>query len=195
MTARNHRVRFFLLVMAVPFVLACQYVERLIQVPEPKMETDPDKVLGVLQGDDWVRVQELAEETHTDEDYAKPGTLTFTVQVDNRKPVYFSYGWCAVDEETLRQNFEHIDVGMFLNGGELGVDVVHSFSYSVPTDRLTCLDFGVLFSEWPAGEYQLKAVATFNQKINDGLGDYDAGEYVFVYNITVDESASPAISP
>ena len=55
------------------------------------------------------------------------------------------------------------------------------------SDGLLCLDFGVLMSEWPAGEYKLKAVATFDQKINDGIADYQAGDYVFEYNVTVEK--------
>lgn len=191
MTTQKNRVNYFLLAMVVPFVLACQYVQRLIQVPEPQMETNVDKVLEVLSGDDWVPLQSLAVESYTEEDYAGPGTLTFTVTVDNDKPVYFNYGWCATDEETLRQNFEHIDVKIYLSEGELGSDVVHNLSYSLPEDGLVCLDFGVLFSEWPVGEYRLRAVATFGEKINDGMADYDPGEYAFEYNITVDEPASP----
>ena len=43
-------------------------------------------------------------------------------------------------------------------------------------------------SDWPNGEYKLKAVATFNDKINDGMADYAAGDYVFEYNVTVTKS-------
>ena len=94
-------------------------------------------------------------------------------------------GWCAVDEETLRQNFEHIDVKLFINDNELGTDVVHNLTFT-SQDNLLCLDFGVLILEWPAGEYKLEAVSTFNEKINDGLADYEAGDYIFVYNVTVE---------
>lgn len=191
MTAQKKRVHVFLLIVALPLILACQYVQRLIQVPEPRMETNVDRVLEVLGGENWVPLQSLAVERYTEEDYAGPGTLTYTVTVDNDKPVYFSYGWCATDEATLRQNFEHIDVHVFLNDGELGSDVVHNLSYSLPEDGLTCLDFGVLLSDWPSGQYEIKAVVTFKEKINDGLADYEAGDYVFVYSITAEERASP----
>ena len=45
----------------------------------------------------------------------------------------------------------------------------------------------MLLSDWSAGEYQLEAVATFDEKINDGLADYEAGEYIFEYNVTVEK--------
>jgi len=43
-------------------------------------------------------------------------------------------------------------------------------------------------SDWPNGEYKLKAVATFKNKINDGMADFAAGDYVFEYNVTVTKS-------
>ena len=50
---------------------------------------------------------------------------------------------------------------------------------------MSCADYGVLTSEWTDGQYKLKAVANFDQRINDGISDYDAGDYIFEYNVTV----------
>jgi len=164
------------------------------ETPTPVMETDVDAVLQVLRGRDWHTLQSLAKEQYTEEDYAKPGTLTYTVTLPDDKPVYFSYGWCTTTEEILRQNFEHIRVRLYFNGDELGRDVVHNLSFTSP-DNLVCIDFGVLLSEWPAGAYKLEAVATFNQKINDGLADYEAGDYIFEYNVTVKERGNASRTP
>jgi hypothetical protein len=106
--------------------------------------------------------------------------------VTNEAPVYFSYGWCTVDEATLQQNLEHITVTLSIDGSVLGDNVIHPLSIN-QTGGLVCLDFGVLLSNWQPGEYELKATATFDAVINDGLADYDAGDYIFVYNVTVNE--------
>jgi len=189
MNARNNRRSLTVLALCIPFMLACAYLQNMIQVPEPKMEESTDTVLEVLKGKDWVSLQSLANETYTQEEYAKPGTLTFTAKVTNEKPVYFNYGWCAKDETILRQNFEHITVQIYFNDGKLGQDVVHPLSYTL-TDGQNCLDFGMLLSDWPAGEYHMKAVVNFNQKINDGFSDFDPGDYIYDYKITVDEEAN-----
>ena len=89
-------------------------------------------------------------------------------------------------EETLKQNFEHITVTLTFDGDTLGDDVVHPLTFT-QSSGLVCLDFGVLLSNWKPGKYELKAVATFEETINDGMADYDAGDYVFVYNVTVTE--------
>jgi hypothetical protein len=188
MNIQKNRFRLLVLALTMPFLLSCLYLQRMIQVPEPKMEQNVDTVLEVLGGGEWVSLQELAAEQYTEEEYAKPGTLTFTAKVTNEKPVYFNYGWCTKDEATLRQNFEHITVQIYFNGGKLGEDVVHPLAYTTAEGQY-CLDFGMLLSDWPAGEYQVKAAVNFAEKINDGWSDYDAGDYIYEYSITVEETA------
>ena len=180
--------KLMLLVSIFAGLLACQLpgMIPLSKATQPDMETDAEALIEVLKGEDWVPLQALAAEQYTEENYSKPGTLTFTAEVTDERPVYFSYGWCAVDDETLQQNFEHITVVLSMDGDQLGSSVVHPLTFTQSTG-LVCLDFGVLLSNWELGEYELKAVATFDEVINDGLADYDAGDYVFVYNVTVNE--------
>jgi hypothetical protein len=154
--------------------------------PMPKMETDANAVIKVLSGKDWHYLQALAKEQYSDADSAKPGTLTYTVNVTENLPVYFVYGWCAVDDKTLQANLEHIKVKLYFNNEELGKDVVQHLAYKTQ-NNMSCLDYGVLMSDWPNGEYKLKAVATFDQKINDGISDYAPGDYIFEYNVTVNK--------
>lgn len=191
MKAREHMPNFVTIVISALLVMSCLLpgmipLTRVPEKPMPTLEKNADTVIEVLTGQDWHPLQSLAQEQYTEDDFAKPGTLTFTVDITDDKPTYFNYGWCAVDEETLRQNFEHIAVRLYLNDDELGNDVVHNLSFTSP-ESLLCLDFGVLISEWPAGAYKLVAAATFDEKINDGLADYEAGDYIFEYNVTVEK--------
>jgi hypothetical protein len=162
--------------------------------PLPTMEKDANKVIEVLKSNNYVRLEALAKEQYTEEDFAKPGTLTFTIKITDNTPTYFSYGWCAVDDQTLQNNFQHIDVSLTFNGKKLGNDVVHTLSFT-SGNNLRCGDFGVLMTDWPNGKYELKAIATFRDKINDGMADYAAGDYVFDYNVTVDKGASTSKTP
>ncbi|MCI0554677.1 MAG: hypothetical protein L0287_27330 [Anaerolineae bacterium] len=155
-------------------------------VPAPSMEQNADTLIETLKGQNWVYLQSLAKEQYTEADFAKPGTLTFTVNITDDKPTYFNYGWCTTTEEILKQNFEHIQIKLYFNDKELGSDVVHPITFTRP-DGLLCLDFGVMMSDWPNGKYNLEAVATFNEKINDGLADYEAGDYIFIYDVTVEK--------
>jgi hypothetical protein len=156
--------------------------------PMPTMETDANAAVKILSGKDWHYLQALAKEQYTDTDYSKPGTLTYTVNITDNLPVYFNYGWCAKDDATLQQNLQHITVKLYFNGNELGKDVVQNLAYK-SADNMSCADFGVLTSNWTDGEYKLKAVATFDQKLNDGISDYEPGDYIFEYNVTVKKQA------
>ena len=184
MSTVKNKSTLILLIVIMPFMLACLYLERMIQVPEPKMETNADKVIEILNAQGAVALQSLTSEKYTEEEFAKPGDLKFTAKVTNEKPVFFSYGWCAKDPTILQQNFGHIKVVLYFNNAKLGTDVVHDLSYK-STDGQSCAEFGVLMSEWPAGEYHLKAVATFDEKINDGFSDYDPGDYIYEYAVSV----------
>lgn len=152
----------------------------------PTMETDSEALLETLRGGEWVYLQALAEEEYTEEDYARPGTLTYTVTIPEteKRPTYFNYGWCTTTVEILNQNFEHIRIGMYFNGEALGRDVVHPVRFT-RSDGFVCLDFGVMMSDWSPGEYQLAAVVVFEEEINDGAADFEAGDYIYEYNVTV----------
>ena len=151
----------------------------------PTMETDSNVVLESLQAREAVYLASLAKEQYSDEDAAQPGTLTYTVEITDDTPTFFNYGWCTTTEEILQQNFEHIRIGLFFNGEALSSDVVHPITYQL-TD-MVCLDFVALLSNWPNGEYQLRAVATFDEQINDGKADFDAGDYIYEYTVTVNK--------
>jgi hypothetical protein len=153
--------------------------------PLPTMEKDPDALLETLRAGEFVYLQALAEEQYTEQDFAKPGTLPFTVTITDDQPTYFNYGWCTSTEEILQQNFQHIQIRLYFEGRELGSDVVHPITFARQQDGWVCLDFGVLMSDWSNGEYQLEAVATFDEKINDGADDFEAGDYIYQYNVTV----------
>jgi len=191
MRAREFLSKFGLIFLSMFLIVSCLLpgmipLTPIPTVPMPVMEKDADAHLEKLKGTDWVYLQALAEEKYTEADFAKPGTLTFTVKITNDKPTYFDYGWCTTTEEILKQNFEHITVSLYFNEQELGTDVVHPVSYT-RTDGLVCLDFGVLMSDWPAGNYKLESAVTFDEKINDGLDDYEAGDYIHQYNVTVEK--------
>ena len=191
MKAREYKLQIAIIVLSMLLMMSCMLpgmipLTPIPTVPAPIMEQNADTLIETLKGKDWVYLQSLAKEQYTEEDFAKPGTLTFTINITDEKPTYFNYGWCTTTEEILKQNFEHITVKLYFNDKELGEDVVHPVTFTRP-DGLLCLDFGVMLSGWPNGKYNLEAVATFKEKINDGLADYEPGDYTFIYNVTVEK--------
>lgn len=188
MNIRRYIATFVILVST--FLLSSCLLPGMIPItaatagPMPAMATSGDKVIQILQGGNYVRLETLAKEQYTEQDFAKPGSWPFTITITDNKPTYFSYSWCASDQKTLQQNFQHIQANLYINDEKLGKDVVHNLSYQLQ-NGLFCGDIGALLSDWPAGKYELKAVANFDQKINDGISDYPPGDYEFVYHVTV----------
>ena len=162
--------------------------------PMPTMEKDANKVIDALTNNNYVALGQLAKETYTGQDFAKPGTHTYTVTITDDKPTYFSYGWCTVDEATLQENLQHIKIALYFNDKKLGTDVIHPLSFTSAKNQ-PCADFGVLMTDWQNGEYKLKSVATFDQKINDGMADYAAGDYILEYNVTVKKAENTPHTP
>ena len=191
MKAGEHVSKFGLIFVSSILIMSCLLpgmipLTPIPTVPMPVMEKDAEAHLERLKGQGWVYLQALVEEKYTAADLAKPGTFKFTVKITDDKPIYFNYGWCTTSEEILRQNFEHITVRLFFNDDELGRDVVDPVTFT-RSDGLVCLNFGVLMSDWPAGNYKLETAVTFDEKINDGIDDYEAGDYIHQYNVTVEK--------
>jgi hypothetical protein len=197
----KNRGRFALLVGALcMLMISCMLpgmipLNKVSEGPRPYMETDPEKVLEALRGGQVLALEALAPERYTEEDLAKPGRLTYTVTISDDLPTILMYGWCAVDEQILQQNFEHIVVKIYFNDEELGNDVVHGITYVSPQNNMPCQAYSVLMSEWPEGTYTLEAVATFDDEINDGVANYAAGDYAFIYNVTVEKIKEGATAP
>ena len=193
MKAREKPSKIIVIVLGVLLTMSCLLpgmipLTPVPTVPAPVMETNSETLIETLQGQDWVYLQSLAQEEYTSEelDRKTPGTLTFTIKITDDTPTYFNYGWCTTTQEVLEQNFEHIQVKLYFNDEQLGNDVVHPVSFT-RSDGLVCVDFGAMLSDWPNGTYRLEAISTFNETINDGIADYEAGDYIFIYNVTVEK--------
>jgi len=182
------KTRLVILTGGLVFIVSCLLpgMIPLSSLDLPAMEKNVDMLIETLNGEDWVSLYELALEHYPASELAHPFRHTYTVAVDNELPVYFNVGRCTTSEEILQQNYEHINVSMYINDNELGTDVVHPISYKL-TNGFVCNDYGVLLSDWPAGIYVLKSVVTLNEAINDGIVDYEPGDYITEFTVTVEE--------
>ncbi len=137
----------------------------------------------LLSGVDFL--EDKAREKPSPEDFAKPGTVTYTVPIRRPdKPIVWAYGWCATDAAILDDNFQHIRLSFVLDGEEVSQDNLSTFDYTT-RDGLSCRLVYVILQNWPAGEHHLSITATFTATINDGQDDYPAGDYILAYNVYV----------
>jgi len=70
-----------------------------------------------------------------------------------------------------------------LNGEEVPLDQFAMAELASGGNQ--CRIIYTALSEWKSGEHQLTTTVTFKKSINDGMGDYQAGEYVSKYSVFV----------
>ena len=127
-------------------------------------------------------LEDRAREKHDPSEFAKPGTLNFTIPLAASEPFIWSYFWCAKDASTLKQNVSNIKLKFILDGA----DVTSQMSTAdMELNGQQCHLIYTELSDWPGGEHKLSTTATFTAKINDGTADYPAGDYVLNYTVDV----------
>jgi hypothetical protein len=146
-----------------------QPVTRIIVEPYQPQESDPYPTLQNLVMD-W-------------EGSATPGTQTWEITMPANLPALLFLGWCASTPAVLNENFGHLMYLAEVDGQPLDVRSLYS-SDSLNEDG-ACRDFIGLIRAWPPGKHTIQTTMRLDAQINDGWGDYQAGDYVDIYNITV----------
>ena len=129
------------------------------------------------------QLESKARETYAAADYAKPGTLTFTIPLAKTESLLWLYAWCASSTEILNQNLENIELKFELDGEEVPLETFKQDA--LENSGQQCKLYYTALSNWPAGEHHLSTTATYTEAINDGTTDYEAGDYVLDYAVYV----------
>jgi hypothetical protein len=128
------------------------------------------------------QLEARAREQYAAADFAAPGTLTYTVQLNQSdETLIWLYAWCTTTQEILDQNFENIELKFMLDGED--VPLSDMATQDLPNSGQQCRIYYTALSDWPAGEHHLTTTATFTDSINDGTADYEAGDYVLDYKV------------
>ncbi len=112
-----------------------------------------------------------------------PGVHTWEVSVSSSQPVAIYFGWCTSTPAILEQNFEHIQ--FLIDVDDEPVDVGSLYVYNESYSDQVCRAVVGIVRQWPLGEHVIRVNMRFDAAINDGMGDYLAGDYVDVFNVTV----------
>ena len=126
-------------------------------------------------------LEDAARERYDAADYAKPGTLTFTVPLTKDETFVWMYAWCTTSTDILKQNFQNIKLKFVIDGNEVPLDQLAN--EDIENGGQQCRLYYTALSDWPAGEHHLSITATFTRSINDGVADYPAGDYVLNYDV------------
>ncbi len=146
----------------------------------PKIASASEAESAFAGGADFL--WDLAREQDSEEHF-EPIALTYTVALSQSKTTLWAYAWCAKDKATLEQNFSQIDLKFNLNGNDVPLEDLAVFD--TPSNGLECRLIYTALSDWTPGEHHATITATFKSKINDGVGEYAPGDYVYDYVVYV----------
>ncbi|HUI90577.1 MAG TPA: S41 family peptidase [Anaerolineales bacterium] len=129
------------------------------------------------------QLEQDATEQYQPSDFAKPGSLTYTVSLSSTDQVLWTYGWCATTTDILKTDLKNIQLKFTLDGQN--VPESDFATDDSPQNGEQCHTLYVALSNWVVGRHHLVTTATFTSKINDGTSDYAAGDYVLDYTVNV----------
>ncbi|MGB8981664.1 MAG: S41 family peptidase [Anaerolineales bacterium] len=131
------------------------------------------------------QLEAKAREQYDASDFARPGTVAYSVVLNKPEPLIWLYAWCATTQDVLEENFNNIELKFALDGED--VPLSQLATGDVPNNGQQCRIYFTALSDWPAGEHHLSTTAAFTKSINDGTADYEAGDYVLDYTVYVQE--------
>jgi C-terminal processing protease CtpA/Prc len=130
------------------------------------------------------QLEEVAKEKYSADDLIKMDqTFTYTIALNKSQDLFWVWGWCAIDQNTLDQNLKDIQLDFSLAGDVVPLDQLQKLDYDSGSQK--CTAYITVLSDWQAGENHLSTTATFTTPINDGSADYPAGKQVFDYTVYI----------
>jgi hypothetical protein len=148
---------------------------------DPTMASKSDAATALASNAPYL--EQKASEQYQPLDFAKPGTLTYTVSLNPSDQVIWGYAWCATTQDILNTNFKSIKLKFNLDGKDVPVSAMQVDN--TPSGGQQCQTYYTALSNWPTGSHHVTTTATFTGTINDGKSDYPAGDYVLDYTVNV----------
>jgi len=148
----------------------------------PILGTVADVQKGIDSGLSYL--EDLALVTPDTPDVNQPGDVyIYEIQLDQSKPVMWSYGWCTTTQAILKENLTHMQIEFIVNEEPVSTDhiLLHD---TTRDDGSPCHDYTATINQWSKGRHQLEVQVTFTKPTNDGWNLYPEGTHVFKYFVT-----------
>jgi hypothetical protein len=114
-----------------------------------------------------------------------PGTYEYDINFAVEWSPLLGLAWCAADETTLEDNWNHIQMSVTLDGHVL--DEAQFLLEDQLTDGMACRGYKAVIEGWQLGVHTLSWKQSFDEALNDGQSTFPAGDYVTVIRIQVQE--------
>jgi hypothetical protein len=126
------------------------------------------------------RLGDLAEfvEAESSQEYAIYEGVWYVEQ-----PALFTMGWCAIDQATLTQNLQVIQMSLDIDGRRVDPVVMFDEDFSDPT--ASCRSSKIVVEFLEPGEHRLLWTTSYTEPVNDGWQTLPAGTFLneYVYQV------------
>jgi hypothetical protein len=117
-------------------------------------------------------------------DVNQPGDLYIFFLDIVEESVTLSYGWCALTQEILEDNFDQMKVDFIVNTAQVPRDRLYLYD-DEREDGSPCRTYVALLKSLPEGTHRFDIRVTFTQPTHDGWDMYSEGTHTFRYFVTV----------
>ena len=118
-------------------------------------------------------------------DRQRPGTEVYSLTVNPREPLRWSFSWCAINSTLLDEILAPLNVAMGVDGTPLPSEFVLEHEV-VESSGWVCRYWSTLMNDWRSGEtVELAIEYTIVDDIFDGVDTYFRGDYSQVIFVEV----------
>jgi len=145
----------------------------------------PSQSQSALASGNVTQLEEKAREVYSAEELAAMNsTFPYTIVLGKSEPLFWVWGWCAKDQDTLVENFTKIKLTFSLNGKEIPLEQFFGTDYT-PSNGMACRAYLTQVTDFEGGEHHLSTTVVFSAPVNDGTETYPAGQQVFDYTVYI----------
>lgn len=110
-----------------------------------------------------------------------PGHFTYEVSFSTSDTIAIQLGWCASSQAILNDNWNNIHYTLAIDGYSVDLGTQAAFFSRPSTSIGPCNIYRTFVSNWSNGYHAISYTLTMLADLNDGVGDYAAGDYVYDY--------------
>lgn len=153
--------------------------------PEPLRPPAPLKEFGLIAGDSFDYVDAVFWDAALPDDWWRPGRHAIRSEgVVGGLPWPIGPGWCARDEQTLKEDLARIQFDLTVNGERVPLEQ-YPMVRLVRRDRRVCAWVGVLAATPPPGRQEFVYTLTYEQPVRVGAETVGPGRSVIAIDMVM----------
>lgn len=114
----------------------------------------------------------------------EPGHQLWEVTLSTRHHLLVALAWCAVDEQTLYDNWQDMEYTLSVDGYRIDLGQLHTTAYSTSEGNY-CLSHSGIIDEWTPGHHSIIWTHHLDRDVDDGWDIYPQGSYIMEFVVNV----------